>query len=238
MTSVYRRNYDSYYFRFTILALIFLLLNFSEKLGLIYVCMLILDHWWTSKNKHVAIRIEKSSSGRLQSLLIAALATGVFLFITQVVLKIFSPETLAVESTNIQSIFHLLATATPVLEGSKLFTVLAYGFIVAIIETKSIFGTLYEGIAEFYKKRTGDSINLFKFETRTIMLFLVIASVFVTLHFTAKGIKSILLIITFIFALIQMALIKHYKHLREAIFMHIMTNTLSVLYLLGWVPDI
>ena len=236
MTSVDR--YDNYYFRFMLFGLVFLLINFSEKLGLIYVAMLVLDHWWTSKNKHIAIRIEKTTQGRLQSLAIGAIATGVFFFITQAVLKVFSPELLAVEATTTQSLFHLLAAATPILAGSKIFTLIAWGGVVAIVETKVFFGTLYEGIGEWYNKRTGDKINIFEFKTNTIFLMLVIASCFSIFHMTSKGIRSILLAITFIFAMIQLYLIQKFGHLREAIFMHIFTNTLAVLYTLGWMPDI
>jgi len=227
------KTLDTYYFRFMLFFLAFLLVNFSERLGQIYVVLLIVDYWWYSRSRGTTIRFEQSSTGRIQSFMIAGIASAVFLFLTSLALKVFSPETLSIAETTTQSLFHLLSTATPVLSGSAIFTILGWGFVVAVIETSLFFGRFYQGAANYYSKQFGEKINIFKFSKGAVLIWLVIASIFTLFHMQAKGIKSILLLITFLFAMIQLYLVHKYKHLREAIFMHIIINTLSVLYSLG-----
>jgi len=109
--------------------LAFLLVNFSERLGQIYVVLLIVDYWWYSRSRGTTIRFEQSSTGRIQSFMIAGIASAVFLFLTSLALKVFSPETLSIAETTTQSLFHLLSTATPVLEGSAIFTIFRVGIL-------------------------------------------------------------------------------------------------------------
>jgi len=224
---------DTYYFRFIIVALAFILINFSERLGQIYVVLLIADYVWYKADKKVSIKFENSSKGRFKSLLIAGIASISFLALTSLALKVFSPESLSIAETATQSLFHLLSTATPVLEGSAIFTILGWGFFVAMIETSFFFGRLYEGLIEYSSKKIGSNEKIFGISKTILIVWLIIATLFTLFHMTAKGVKSILLLITFLFALIQLYLVNKYKHLREAIYMHIIINTLSVLYSLG-----
>ena len=238
MTSVYRNTIDSYYFRWLLVALAFILVNFSARLGQIYIAIIIADYVWQQADKKRSIKFEKSTEGRLQSVLIAAVSTGIFLFLTGLILKVFSPETLSVVESATQSVFHLLSTTIPAFEGSDILTIISFGFIIAIIESHFFFGTLFEGVRDFYHIKVGTKIDLFKLDKKIILLVLTISSAFVLFHLTAKGARSILLLTVFIFAIIQLWLVNRYKHLREAVMMHVMTNTLSVLYSLGLMPDI
>jgi len=102
-----------------------------------------------------------------------------------------------------------------------------------MIETSFFFGRLYEGLIEYSSKKIGSNEKIFGISKTILVVWLIIATLFTLFHMTAKGVKSILLLITFLFALIQLYLVNKYKHLREAIYMHIIINTLSVLYSLG-----
>jgi len=100
-----------------------------------------------------------------------------------------------------------------------------------MIETSFFFGRLYEGLIEYSSKKIGSNEKIFGISKTILVVWLIIATLFTLFHMTAKGVKSILLLITFLFALIQFIFgLNKYKHLREAIYMHIIINTLSVLY--------
>ncbi|MEA2037911.1 MAG: CPBP family glutamic-type intramembrane protease, partial [Nanoarchaeota archaeon] len=162
---------------------------------------------------------------------------GVFLLISTLLVNFFSPDTIntgaGVVATT-QSIFHLLATSTPILKGSKLLTLLGWGIIVPVIETSFWNGRLLEGLSTYAEDIIGKKVSLERMSFALWIVIFVIASLFTLFHITAKGLHSIPLLITFLFSVISSVLVIRHRQTKGAILMHCITNSAAVASVLGW----
>ena len=220
------------YFKFTILFLLFLLLAFDPTMAQIYLLIIIGDFIWFRFDPKITLPIEKSSKNRWTALAQIAIATAAFFILSTLLIKVFA---VALPAT-MQATLELLATSTPVLQGNKFLTIMGWGVLIPIIETVFFNGTLFEGLASIAKKRFGGDFSLKKFNGRTVMVILVIATLFTLFHLTAKNLQSTALVITFIFSIISSILVVRNQHLREAIGIHICINTMAVMSSFGMLP--
>jgi len=225
------------YFKFVVLFLLFLLLAFDQDLAMIYLLIMFGDFIWFRSDNFISFPISRGKASNFKVYLESIIGLGVFLTLSTLLVSFFSPQSLTNSGiiSGAQSIFHLLATSTPILKGSKILTLLGWGVLVPIIETSFFNGRLLEGFATYSEKITGRRVSVQKLSTQLFIVVLVVASFFTIFHITAKGIQSIPLLITFMFSVISSILVIRHQELKGAIFMHIVTNSAAVMSGLGWI---
>lgn len=222
---------ESTIFRYLLLFLLFIYLAFDRDLANIYMLMILADYVWyrtdlIAGNKKTDLPTEHTATNRYQAVASAIIAFAVLLVVTQIA---FNASTETASIANFQSIIVILASATPILKGSIILTVLGWGFLASTVETRFFFGRVFEGLAYSYEELTGEKISLNKFTVRTVILMAFVAGLFTLFHITAKHLSDVALIITFIFAMISMVLVVRDQELKSSILLHIITNTIAVL---------
>lgn len=220
------------YFKYTIFILVLLLLIFDERLGIVYSLMMVASWFWYQTDNNHFYKIARPENKLSKILMEAAVAYGVFLFISTVLVQVIAPATLSI--INLQSIFQLLSASTPILKGSKVLTFIGWGILIPVIETILFFVIAQEGFAEGIGRVTGRKINLGRYEPRMIWAVLLIASAFVLFHLTAKQLEIVPLMITGVFAIISGLLVIRQKEARGAVALHIISNALVVAASVGW----
>lgn len=229
---------DNYY-KFAILMLLFLLLSFDQDLALIYILIMFGDYIWFKSDNFVSFPISRRTGGPSNStiLLESAIGLGIFIVISTVLVSTFSPQSVTGDSilAQTQSIFHLLATSTPILQGNTLLTFIAWGILVPIIETSFFNARLLEGLSSYAEVVIDRKISLEKLTTPLMVVIGIIAALFTLFHLTAKGLSSIPLLITFIFSVISSILVIRHRQSKGAMYVHVATNSLSVSSTLGFI---
>lgn len=226
---------DKTYFRFAILFLAFLWVVFNPELAGLYTALLVGDLILYMWDKNIQFSFKKRGIKFTRVFIEAALAYGIFLGISTLIVKTF-PQ--AIASLGTQSTLELLSTVRPALEGSQLLLFIAWAILVPIIEESLFHGRLFEYIRDITQRRIKKTITLKKFDTPTIFVIMIIAAVFTIFHFTAKNLETIPLLITFMFSLIGTILVIKQQQLRGAIIFHMIGNGAVVLSSFGLIPAI
>lgn len=113
-------------------------------------------------------------------------------------------------------------SAQPIFARSALLTILTFGIVIAAIETRFI-GRMMEWLSKV------TNTNLGKVSAPVIAIMVLISVIFVWYHFTAKGVTdNVSLLITFIFAMISLELIRRTQELESATYLHIINNMLYI----------
>lgn len=223
------------YFKFIVIFLLFLLLSFDRDMATIYVLIMFGDYIWYRSDNFISFPINGKKISGGQALIEGFAGVGLFLLISQIVLAMSG----RLESLNFiaatQSIFHLLATSTPILQGNKILTLIGWGVLIPIIETSFFNGRLLEGLSTYGESVIGKKISLTKPSIELGMVIFVVASIFTLFHITAKALDPTSLIITFIFSVISSLMVLRHKDLRGSIIMHIIVNSAAVLAGFGWI---
>jgi membrane protease YdiL (CAAX protease family) len=187
--------------------------------------MLSLDFIIFNSDNFVSFKTESRSDNRLQSVLYGIIAYGVFIFASSAVVGILQGADIFGGSF-FGSVLETLSAAVPALSDSKILTVLAWGVIIPMIETRFFFGRMLEFLAEQFK------VNLSKngFGARQIFLFSVVSAIFTVFHLTAKsGQGNVALVLTFLFGMISCFMVVYFQELKQAINLHVFSNTIAVL---------
>ena len=218
-------------FKALVVIILFLLIAFDPQMATIYLFMIFGAWLWISSDKYISLPVERTGTNRIKNFLWALVSYSVFLLLTTFLFSFLVPSALA--SKPFQSIIQYLATATPILKGSMILTVIGWGIMIPIIETMFFFGTLFEGLAEWGGRITGRVIDIKTFNVKSMLVVGVVASLFTVFHITAKGLSNIPLVITFIFAVISCILVIKDQEVESAIWLHIISNTIAVLSSIG-----
>jgi len=218
---------------FLTVALMWLLLVFNESMSIMYMFMIVSYYIWFKNDNNIIFPIEKDCKGRFFSLLVAVVSYSIFLIVTSLLLASFQPMVASGTANGMASVLEMQSSATPVLQGNKFLTLIAWGCIIPIIETVFFFAVLFEGLAHHIGLYMfGRPIDT-KFNLANPYLWMInclVAIIFTGYHFQAKGIhNSMALLITFIFAVISMWMVSYFKHAREAVLFHSATNIMAVL---------
>ena len=224
------------YFRFMPIFLLFMLLNFDQQLSLIYLFIMVTDFIFYNIDNFISFRILVNRKRLGMILVESAAALGIFLASSNFLLRFLSPQSLSSSGIvqGAQSIFELLSTSTPILQGSQFLTLIGWGVLVPIIETSFFNGRMLEFFTEYSEKLLGKKVSLKKFSFELLIIIGVVAAIFTLYHITAKGLASAPLLITFIFSVISSVLVIRQQELSGAIAIHIATNSLAVAAGLGW----
>jgi len=222
------------YFKFIVVFLLFLLLAFDKDMALVYLLIMFGDFIWVMTDSNISFPLSKKGGG-WTNIIEAFAGLGIFLFISTFLVSIFSPQSILAGGVlgGSQSIFHLLATSTPILQGSKVLTLVGWGILIPIIETSFFNGRLLEGLCTYAEPVVGHKIDPTKFSTALFVVMLIVASLFTLFHITAKGLNSVALLVTFIFSIISSLLVMRQRELKGATIMHVVVNSLAVISMWG-----
>jgi len=228
-------NEEANYFKFVALALLFLLLAFDRDLSMIYFLIMVGDYiWWKSSNFQ-SFRMSLGRHTRFKVYLESLAAFGIFLFISSFLVSVFQPQALQAGQNATQSVFHLLSTTTPLLQGSQFLTFIGWVILVPIIETRFFNGRLLEGFSAYGRSFFGANITYSLKNKNLWFVMIFVAALFTLFHITSKGLSSLPLLITFIFSLLSSILVIRHRELKGAILLHILTNGLAVSATFGWI---
>lgn len=207
--------------------LIFLAFNYDLTIGVAFSAMAFASILLSMKDKKVSIPIQRDSI--LTSFVRGVIATLIFFGIASVVLP-------SIRSLNLSSIIDLYASASsPFFAESTFFTVIAFGLVIAYVESDFFFAKLPEVITDAFNIRW-DLKN-----PRFIGVILAIVAIFALFHITAKyGQQAQFdesMALVSIFAGVSMVLVYYTRQVLDAIFMHIIVNSSSVLATYGVIPS-
>jgi len=213
------------------IVIIFFLVNVNEKLGYIFGIMLLADvamknigPW----NKSQKFDIERDNL-RLRDLFVGIAAYGIFILVVALITPIFQG---LIFNAPQQSVFASMAAQTPVLADSQVASFIGWGVLIPIVETSFFFGSVLLFSAYVFNVKLSSLKNW-----KVWAVILLVAVLFATFHLTARAqavsggkisIDEVGMLATFIFGIMQGALVVWFKELTEAIYMHITSNSLSV----------
>lgn len=218
---------EQHIFRLLLLLLVFLLIAFDRDMALVYSFMILADFVWFLSDETVSFPTSQVDNVSIaMAFFKGTVAYVIFLVATTLIFSAFS--SLAVFA-NFQSIIQLYATSTPILKGSKFLTIIAWGLVIPLIETRFFFGRLFEENAFYGEKLTGIRIPLDRFTIQMVFVILFTAGLFTLFHITSKGLASIPLLITFIFGIVSCILVVMDQELKSAITVHVIANSVAVI---------
>jgi membrane protease YdiL (CAAX protease family) len=211
-----------------VMTLGFLWLTFNQQIASIYLIFLIADYFvldkYASKLRfHTSNIIGNSLSALTYAVVAYIIFMGVSIIGTLTFQALLQFKT-QLGSTFINEVLSRYAATTPLLAENKYLTLLSWGVIVPIIETKLFFGRLFELCADF----VGASLTNFRdYKTWFVMIF--VSVLFMLFHIQAKGVTdNVALMMTFLFAMISMLLVMWTQELEAAIELHIINNSVTV----------
>lgn len=221
---------DDYLINVVLIA--FLLINYNLELGTIYIVLALID--WIAyyiafdKKALSLIPIEKNKANRWTNLVWAMGAYVFFIFISNFIVMRFS----IMDGTafdNISQLIGMSFSATPVLFGVTYLGLIVWGNLIPVVETKLFFRTLMQWGVKSAKMALPKSA----FSTSAILISSFFGALFALFHLVAKGItNNSALLVTFLFGVFSVMLVIHFRELIQAIFLHIITNTIATMQLL------
>jgi len=194
---------------------IFLIFNYEPTMAIAYFALISGILWMTRNVSHISFPIEKRKNNRLHAVLWALAAFFVFTRVAPIISGLFGMK------LTFQSIMSLFASLSPLLH-SKWMELFSFGILIPIIETIA-FARLMEWLDNWVgTKETLKSLGMW-------IVIPITSLIFALFHITAKGIYSNnLLFITFLFMVLSLAMVVHFKELKQAILFHIITNSVAI----------
>ena len=159
----------------------------------------------------------------LESFLVAMVATGIFLGVSYILS--FFLNSLAQLSTGsftgfVQAYLTTFSETTPIFSGNKILTFIAYAVLIALLETRLIFGRLFDLALSSTDTQTSSLKS-----AKLWFIILIIAALFTYLHVNVRGLTNNAgLLGTFIFGVMSLILVFKRKELESAIQFHMIWN--------------
>jgi hypothetical protein len=225
------------YFLIDIL-LLFILIAFNEKLGLIYISMVAIDwalyYFIMDRNQYNMIPIEQNKSNRLTSVITSIGLFLVFYFVVAAISMKFTTGTAAITSDSFSRLGQVIAqtfSATPILYGSNYLKLVVWGILIPIVETRFFFRTLMQwGTLRFAKVKIPDSV----FSLVSVWIAGFWGAVFMIFHIMAKDIKdNQALFITFLFGFFSVMCVIYFREVIQAKILHILWNSIGTMFSLN-----
>jgi len=194
---------------------IFLIFNYEPSLAIAYLALVIATMWMTHKVPHISFPIEKRTDNRIKAVLWGLAAFFVFTRIAPMVSGLFGMP------LTTESIMSLFASLSPLLQ-SKWMKFASFGILIPIIETPA-FARLMEWLSHTIgAKETLTSIKMW-------IVVIITSLIFALFHLTAKGLyANDLLFVTFLFMVLSLVMVIHFKELKQAILFHIIINSVAM----------
>jgi len=219
--------------------LLFLLINFNLQIGTIYGLMALVD-WMAyyialDRRAFKLIPIENDKSKRWQNLVWAMGTYVLFIFAINYITTRFAGVPLAANLSPFEHVSALIAgtfSATPILFGSTYLKLLVWGLLIPIIETRFFFRTLLQWGLKSSNVQEPTAKALFTLRGIAVMAFF--GALFSVFHIVAKGItNNSSLFVTFVFGVVSVGLVLYFREAVQAVFLHIITNTIATMQQLG-----
>lgn len=214
-----KRITEAEIFRYMALVGAFLLINFSDRFGRIYLLMLVADFIWWKTDKKVTLKTERVNK-RTTSLSLALVGYVLFFMSNIVLQSIFS------EGGGLQAVLASLSSTTPIFRDSQLLTLVGWGIFIPIVESRWFFGRIFEGLMDSF----GGNLNSVKITQRTAIIILLVAAGFTLFHFTSKNLEVFPLMTTFVFGIISCWIVLKERQLMGTILFHVFVNMTAVLF--------
>jgi len=207
-----------YVFLFLILA--FMWLTFNRDIAAIYGMFLILDYIiYDMYGNSLKYKINGIVGNSLKAILFGGLAVVIFLGISYLISTFLQIAPTSGESF-ITHYLKIFAQTTPLLAGNKLLTLIGWGLVIPIIETRLFFGRLFDLLVNSTNTST-TFIN-----PRLLIVIGVISTLFTYFHFSVRGLSdNVALMGTFIFAAMSLLLVYYLKELESAQYFHVFWNS-------------
>lgn len=195
---------------------LFIAVNVNQTLGLIYTGFSLAAAIFILTDSKRSVPLKKESDSLFGSIAIGAVAYGVLVVIgTYIIIP------------GVQKVIDLLGATTPALAGSQFFNNLTFALAVPIAETYLFFIVgldLFSDLANLRVDKT--SLANVKY-----WIFLIIISLaFMFFHLTAKGITNApILALVFFMSVISLVLITIFKRGNDALWFHIISNSIPIL---------
>lgn len=204
-------------------SLLFLLINFNRDLGNIYLGMLLLSYMVFTTDKIKSFNFQNGLTGGFQSIMKAFVFYTGFVLFSGFFLSIFHSGDV-IQGQIIMSVLKTFSQTTPVLAGSIIISIVAWGVLVPIVETNSFFASLFEYIID----RTKTSLS--GMSAKLAVIIVTISFIFAVFHATAKGVtNNAALSLTFIFAAVSLWLVYKERQTKTAVYFHIIANVLATM---------
>ena len=229
---------DNYLFLDTLI--LFLLVNYSPQIMLIYVGMSFLGtiFYALARNRGIPmIPFESRKDNRIQAVMIALVALGIFSYLYNLIHTIQFPAAIvgltgggitAAIPTFTEFIMKAFATA-PVLEQSRIIQFFVFGLLIPIVETKFFFRTLMGWFSWKYNLYTEKWSS-----TDAVKAIMAMSIIFMFFHLTAKGIRNTPeLVATLVFGIISAILVLFFKEVKHSAYFHIFTNSFAMMKVMG-----
>lgn len=201
-----------------ILGVSFLATNFNERIGIVYLGLIVLGIFlmFATKKK---IFFNSVSGNTLKAIIHGFIAyivlVGLYFvssFFLQGIMSISEPSWS-------QMISYMQTQSVLALEKSVLLEYLSIGILIPIIETLVFFGY---GL-EFLANKSKTSLTNF-WDFKIWMLFTVMSGIFTWFHVSVRGASNVGWFITFIFAMISCFMVAKSKEVESAGWFHIINN--------------
>lgn len=205
--------------------LLFVATNVNITLGNIYLqfavgCFVLLIIGITIFDRTLTISWQKENNGGNFKALLWGVGGWIVLLIASVItLRFIDPQ-----NASIAAVMGLLGASTPALAQSKIANLITFGIAIAFIETQ-LWGRMLEFFSDFFK------LNISKQSLRKIgyiILIVILSLAFMLFHLTAKGVANTSsLIVVFIMMAISLVMISIFGETRQAVFLHLVANTVA-----------
>jgi len=225
------KNYEKEIIITSIVAfiLLFTATNVNQELGNIYLWFngigaTLLIFALISFDGRVNITFQNQKGGTLNAIFWGFAGWIILLLISVIVMKFVDPT-----KATLGSIIGLLGATTPALASSKILNFINFGFLIPYTETQ-LWGRATELFRDIFNLRI-DKNNLRTFGV--IFLFFCLSLSFAIFHITSKGVTALTsLTVVFIMMLISLILIAIFGETRQAVYFHVIANSVASYILL------
>lgn len=207
----------------------FLLTNFNRDVGIVYLAFSIADALFYyiafDKKPFSAIPLERTKRDRWINLI-----WGIGCYVIFTLVTTFLLSKIGNANVNVQNIISNVFATESVLEGSRWIKLIVWGVLIPIIETRFFFRTLL-----MWGQYASGTIHANPFSVVGVVTSAFFGALFASFHFVAKGVTNNQeLAVTFMFGFISTMVVLWFKEAIQAVWMHIITNTLAIMYRLGF----
>lgn len=208
-----------YIFLFLILA--FMWLTFNRDIASIYGMFLILDYIiFDMYGNSLKYKINGIAGNSMMAMVYGALAVVIFLGISFLISTFLQSAVPILKGNFMEHYLKIFAQTTPLLAGNKILTLIGWGLVIPIIETRLFFGRLFDIVINATNTTTS------YFNSRLLVVIIVISTLFTYFHFSVRGLSdNVALMGTFIFAALSLSMVYYFKELESPSYFHVFWNS-------------
>ena len=194
-----------------------LVVSFNAEIGNVYMGLLFIDLLLLFGIKR-KIFTNAISGNTIKSMFNGIIAYGGLVLIYFLSSFFLQGFTSVAQPSFQQMISYIQTQSVLALEKSRLLEIFAIGILIPVIETKVIFGSAFEFLAQQTKT------NIERFNGRLLVLILVLSGIFTWFHISVRGVSNVGWFVTFIFGIISCVLVVRSKEIESATWFHIFNN--------------